>query len=165
MMPETVERISYRFTRKEMAALLKLMDVQDIPGISVTAAVPDEETVRGLVESGAVMICGERILADKAVSLIVKNIGSSEKRLTVRGDKRSVVLMLGQQMCVLADENGDLITLEPLQNADAARDSLLHAACRLHGGLHAEATCQKGIVGESDDMEGLISLYGKIIAE
>ena len=63
MIPGTVERISYRFTKKELGALLKLMDMPDLPDISVTAATPDEKTVQSLVESGIVMVCGERSLS------------------------------------------------------------------------------------------------------
>ncbi len=166
MIPETVEQISYRFTHGELAALLKLMDVPELPGVpSVTAAAPDGETVQSLVESGTVMVCGERIFVDKVISLIVKNIGTSQKRLVVTGNKRSLVLLRGPQMCVLADENGGVITLEPLQNVAVAKDRLLEAAGRLPGTLHTAAVGGKGPLGESDGLEGLSSLYGKIMAE
>ena len=68
-------------------------------------------------------------------------------------------------MCVLADENGGLITLEPFQNAGEARDPLLEATGRLDGRLLARAVGRNGPLGESGSMEGLLSLYGRLTAE
>lgn len=166
MIQEAEERIAYRFSLKELAALIKLMGAPNLPDLAVTAAPPDEETVQSLIESGIVMVCGERIFVDRAVSLIVNNVAENKRRLTVKGDRQQIiVLFCGPQICVFAYKNGDLITLEPVQNTLLARDRLFDAAGRIDGKLRIQAFSQDDTPGEGEGLEGLAALYEKIKEE
>lgn len=140
MRPERVDRISFRFTRGELAALLKLMGLQELRDTSVQAADPESSAVQSLIESGIVMSCGERTFVDGTISLVLKNAALSGSRLTVRGPESSLVLYRGERMYVLVEESGELVTLEPLQDLTMASGPFAAAAGRLGNEVRARLT-------------------------
>ena len=136
---EGTERIAFRFTRGEIAALLKLMNAPSLPEMNLPAAAPDKRTELSLVEDGVVMPCGERTLVDGTVAAVMRNVLTSRRRLLAASEKGRLALYRGAQMCVLAEENGpELVTLEPFPDVRAARRPFFTAADAL--GAEAELT-------------------------
>ncbi len=141
MIMERVDRIVFRFSVNELGALLKLMGLPALPDTSAAPADPKSGTVESLVESGAVMACGGRTFVDGTICLVLQNAARSLGRLTAAGKACTAVLYRGERMYVLAEERGELVSLEPLQDLQAARGPFLTAADRLGADVRALFAC------------------------
>lgn len=160
---ERVDRIAFRFTCNELAALLKLMGLPALPGIDVEPSDPQTATAESLVESGIVMICGERTLVDQTVGVVLKNAAMSRVRLTAKGGNGRAALLCGGQMCVLAEEADGVITIEPLQNIQAAREPWMTASGRLEGALTVCLTDGSGQSEEGTGPEALKAYFDRML--
>lgn len=134
---ERVDRVVFRFSVNELGALLKLMGLPALPDTSAAPADPKRGTVESLVESGAVMACGGRTFVDGTIRMVLQNAARSLGRLTAAGKAGTAVLYRGERMYVLAEERGELVSLEPLQDLQAAREPFLTAADRLGADMRA----------------------------
>lgn len=131
---DRVDRIAFRLTCRELGALLKLMDLPGLPEIPVTPREPDDETALSLCESGAVMGCGERTFVDATLSLVLRTAAESGRHLAAKSAEGRVVLYKSERMYVLAEAFGNVVTLEPLQSLEAAREPFHIAAEKLGSG-------------------------------
>lgn len=165
MNAENIERIAYRFTEQEIAALLKLMNAAALPGTGVTAAEPSEATVSSLVESGIVLPCGERTFVDRTISLVLMNAARNARFLRAEAGEKRVVLYVGTEMCVLLEENGQgILTIEPLQNFRAAREPFMTAVGDMGGSpvlTLTEAESGAGETGGTADIQALFERLEK----
>ena len=161
---ERLDRIAFRFTHAELAALLMLMDLPALPAASVKPAIPTSGTVESLIESGIVMICGERILVDNTVALVLRNAAQSERCLVVQDAADRLILYRGQRMCVLTEESGQMLTLEPLQSVQTARDLWADAVKRMREPLYGCLMGKEGPTDERRGSEGLKKLYDQLEA-
>ncbi len=159
MSHDAVERIAFRFGSRELAALLKLMDLPSLPDTSVKALQPEEKTVQDLIAGGTVMVCGERVLVDRAVSLTMREAGRSKCRLALRGQNGTAVLYRGARICVLAEEKDGVLTLEPLPDMAGAWEPCQDAAARLEGPVHVSLVIKDSLSGEGDGQQALQSLF------
>ena len=160
---ERVDRIAFRFTHNELAALLKLMDLPALPDIEVLPSDPERRTAESLVESGIVMFCGERTLVDRTVGLVLKNAALSRERLTARGCSGRAVLLRGEQMCVLAEDGDGVVTMEPLRDLPAAREPWMTASGRLEGALTVRLTDKSGLYEEGTGAEAPRAFFDKML--
>lgn len=122
MSVERLERLILRFTPAEAAALLKLMGLEELPGLSVWAEYPQEETVERLVRSGVVTPCGEKTLVDRTVSWVLRTAAQSARYLAAVHGETGAALYVGERFCVLAEKtNTAILRVEPIQNLQVAR--------------------------------------------
>lgn len=122
MYVEGSDRTAFRFTRGELAALMKLMGIKSFPEMYVTAAPPDAQTEMSLVESGVLAVCGERMLVHGVIVAVLRSMAESRRCLWAAADEARIALYRGRRMCVLAEERGpQLVVLEPFPDAQAAR--------------------------------------------
>lgn len=165
MSMQRVDRVTFRFTRSELGALLKLMALPPLPDTSVRPVMPESGTVEILIESGVVMVCGERTLVDGTIALVVKSAAGSDAYLAARGPVGLAVLYRAERMCVLLEESGRMITLEPLQNVQAARGPWMDAAARLGGPANVRLLAGGALAGEGQGPEALKALYDQLEAQ
>ena len=138
MNAEKVDRIVYRFTRREIAALLRLMGAEDLPGTTVKAALPSDQTALSLVESGIIMPLGEKTFVDGTISLIMRTACQAKRYLAAKSPAGYAALYCGEHILVLIEEPiiGPM-RIEPLRNVESAREPWLKAMEEL--GEEAEA--------------------------
>lgn len=122
MSMERLDRLILRFTPAEAAALLKLMGLEELPGLSVRAEYPQKETVERLVRSGVVMPCGPKTLVDRTVSGVVRAAAQSTWYLAADAGNSRAVMYAGKRFFVLVQRtNTAILRVEPIQNLQAAQ--------------------------------------------
>lgn len=159
---QRVDRIAFRFTCNELGALLKLMGLPALPDTSVQPEDPENSTVDSLIGGGIVVACGDRTLVDGTISLVLKNAAESLRRITVCGPARQMVLYRGERMCVLAEENGGLVSLEPLRDVPAAWECCRAAAERMGERYTVRLTEGGVLAGEGSGPQALKELFGRL---
>ena len=122
MIVENVERIVFRFSNAEIAALLELMGIQRLPGTSIAASYPDKVIIEKLVADGIVMPCGEHTFVDKAVSVIIMTVAASERYIEAVCNEKHIVLYKSDTMCVLLEERQNIVRVEPIRNLETAHE-------------------------------------------
>ena len=142
MKTEKVERIAFRFTRAEIAALLKLMGEGELPGAGISAQDPDDLSIESLVSGGVVMPCGETTLVDKTIALILRTAARAPRRIVLASAAGRAVLYAGEKMCVLVmQDQTALVRAEPIENTAAAKKPLYEAAAKLGAKTEASLVC------------------------
>lgn len=155
------DRIAFRFSRGEIAALLKLMNASALPEINLTAAEPDARTESSLVESGIVIPCGERTFVDRTIAAVLRNAVESRCSLCAVSEKGRLAIYRGTQMYVLAEESRlGLVVMEPFANAGAAREPFWRAVGML--GADVELTFRREGAETSGDFAALETLYARM---
>lgn len=125
---ERMDRIVYRFRRREVSALLQLMGIEALPGMGISAEYPDGDTVASLASSGIVLPCGERMLTDKVVALVFESVAKSKRYILARSAEAEAVLYECDYFCVLVENTASIIVkIEPIRNLQSAADSWMHA--------------------------------------
>lgn len=119
------ERIAFRFTRGEIAALLKVMALGELPGLDIRAEAPGIEEEASLVESGVVLLLGERTYVDRTISLVLAEAARSARSVHARAGAGRAALYRGERLWVQAQLSGDIATLEPLPDFVAARERFM----------------------------------------
>lgn len=125
MSGEIEERITFRFTRSEIAALAKLMGFGGYPELDVGAEAPGTNTAASLVESGFVMLCGDRTYVDRTISLVLAEAARSIDCAGARMGALRVALYRGERLSVVTRRDGELVTLEPLPDFAQAKACFL----------------------------------------
>lgn len=118
--------------------------------------------MQDLIAGGTVMVCGERVLVDRAVSLTVREAGRSKCRLALRGQNGTAVLYRGARIYVLAEERDSVVTLEPLPDMAAAWEPCQEAAARLEGPAHVSLMINESLSEEGDGQQALQSLFRRM---
>lgn len=108
-----VGRITFRFTPREIGAMLMLMGARSLPGTDIPAAAPGDDVRQSLIGDGIVTQIADRVLLDRTVALILKNCVESRQRVEAAGPSGRAVLYAGAQICVLAGGQPSMVTLEP----------------------------------------------------
>lgn len=121
---ERVDRIVYRFRRREVSALLQLLGVDALPGLGISSEYPDGDTVLSLVSSGIVLPCGERMLTDRTVALVLKFAAQSKRYIRARSPEGEAALYEGENFWILVENTASIIVkIEPIQNLQSATGS------------------------------------------
>lgn len=156
---ERVERIVYRFTKKEIAALLYLMSIKELKGMDIRAEYPNDQTVESLVRNGIVMPCGDRTFADRTVALVLNTATKSDRYLTAKSSKGNATLFVGREFCVTAENAAsDIVKLEPIRNLRSAEKAWLNAVRRFGGNASLKLTCGGTAHEESGDAKAAEAL-------
>lgn len=125
-----LDRISFRFSRGEVAALLQLMNLPGLPGVALQPADPAPAVEASLMESGVAMPLGEFTYVDATVSAILRE-ACGARWVAVRSARGEASLCRGSAMCVVIQAGEELVSLEPLPDLSAAREAFLRAARQL----------------------------------
>ncbi|MBQ3079550.1 MAG: hypothetical protein IJC48_06100 [Clostridia bacterium] len=122
MKPESAKRVIFRFSKKEVSALMKLMGLEVLPGISIAPGKPDNNTVMSLSESAYVTPLGDRFLVDRVTALIFRSIKESGACIIVRENQRQAVLYKCRHLLVLIENTGSqILKIEPIENTESAK--------------------------------------------
>lgn len=150
----SAERIALRFTRQELQALLALLKLPALPGTEFTPVEPGEDVLRAL-EEGEWVNAGEGYcLVERVGAMVITNAAFSRRFLLAEdGPIRACIYRCRQMYVLLRDGGGKWITLEPLENAEAARRPFLQAAEGLKKGrlvLTNDAPPAEGSPGQAE---------------
>lgn len=153
MKTDAVERISFRFTRGEIAALLQLMGEKELPGANIAAKEPDDSSIESLVSGGVVMPCGEKTLVDKTIALVLHTAARAPQRIELSAESGCAVLYAGSRMCVLVrSDRTAIVHIEPIENLPAAQRPLREAAAKLGDKVQARLAGKAGTVQGNIDL-------------
>ena len=160
----SVERIAFRFSHEEAAALLKLLDYERLPGTAVCAALPDTATVESLTDAGVVLPCGEHILVDRVAALIFNAAAASGRYLRVEGDAGTALLYKSEKLCVLVEDMGSgQLLLEPVKDMETAMPLFRKCVARSGRGLRYTLSLPgEGSVESTDGVEAFGELLMRL---
>lgn len=138
-----VERVAFRFSRGELAALLQLMGAPELPGMDLRAAMPEAAVEALLVESGIVTPCGARTFVDRTIAAVLNNALRARRMLRAESPEGRAALYAAEQMCVLvATKDADLVSLEPFPDGAAAKAAFMAALDALGPGAKLFLTAE-----------------------
>ena len=118
------ERMSLRFTRKEIEGLLFLLELPKIPGTAFAPREPDQETLESLETGDWIQVYAESCMINRIAAMVMTNMAFSRAYLTVFQPEnvRCIALNVCRQMVtMLRDNGGKWIIIEPLESATAAK--------------------------------------------
>lgn len=126
------EVVGYRFSRSELAAMMHMLGLRELPGADIR---PDSETfeaaVKGLIAAGIVTPGEGSFYLERITALLFSALRSQSLYLRIDSRNRTSVLSRAPMMCMLAEYPArGSCTLTPLQTADDAREPLADAIAR-----------------------------------
>lgn len=160
---ERMDRIVYRFRRREVSALLQLMGIEALPGMGISAEYPDGYTILSLVSSGIVLPYGELMLTDRMVALVLKSAAQSKRYIRARSPEGEAVLYEGGNFWVLVENTASIIVkIEPIQNLQSATDSWSHAIRNIGKELTLGFAAENAIQEWSGDIKAAMELLTRL---
>lgn len=137
MNEQELMRVAFRFTRKELGGLCRLAGFPGLPELDIQDLIPEEDTIRSLMESGTVMAAGEKILADNIIIFLIREICQSVCFLVLTGSQGKAVLYQGTKIWIMAEEKGEIVTLEPMPDRNHAWEVCREVSEKLGEPLHS----------------------------
>ena len=158
-----VERIAYRFSREEIAVLLKVLAIPELPELSISAGGVEEAVLQKFAEDEIMLVCGERTLVNGTISMILWSAANSKRCIRAKSALGTAVLYEGERLCVMAWEiEGGRLTFEPLQNLYAARAPFLERAEKLEEDMELTLRDGNSEVRMAGGMKDLDMLYAQL---
>ena len=128
-----IERIGYRYSNREIAALLRMLKLPPIHGIETPelSAADYTRVTEELTNKSLVLQDGAQVYIDRISALLLKTMTDSAGRIEIRSGKSRTLLYCGSKLCITADfQSGAVCILSPFPSlheaASALKDSLAH---------------------------------------
>lgn len=154
-----VERIAFRFQTDELQVLMKLLEIELLPGIEIDPNVDEEAALHGLIDDEIVQPAGaETMMVDRAVSLILKNAAAYESCIIVDAESARMILFKGKLFDVILRKDEGSSILCPIKERDQASRQFLQETARLQAVRFAIAEKGAELNWEDVPPEGLAKI-------
>lgn len=131
-----IERIGYRYSISELAALLRMLKLPQIHGIETPEldAAGYARVTGELANKNLILQDGAQAYIDRISALLLKTMTDSAGRIEVCSDKRRTLLYSGSKLCITADfQSGAACTLSPFPSFQEAASALEDSLARRRG--------------------------------
>lgn len=127
-----IERIAFRFRKDELQILMKLLGIQDFPGMPAEPVEDEKGALQSLIDDGIVQPTGEEtMMVDRAVSLVLLNAAAYERCGIIDSGRTYMALFKGKLFYVILCIDGNVSSLCPIKEREQACQQFLQEAMRI----------------------------------